>query len=104
MSPNPIVPAWIQAGAAVASFLVTALLAFLTWRYVRVTRQIADASKQQVDQALAFARRDQVAVARTLLEETKRIRSELGPVPPGGGLAPLPQPGAVPHVHPWVHP
>ncbi len=78
-------------------------LARLTARYVRSTDQIATSSKQQVEQALAFARRDQVAVARTLMEEVKRIRRGLGPHP-NGGVTPLPNADAVPLVHHWVHP
>ncbi len=45
---------------------------------------------------------DQAAVASTLLEETRRVRSELGPPPPKAGVVALPKSGTVPKVHPWV--
>ncbi len=98
------VPSWIQAGAAILSLIVTGVLARLTAKYVRLTEQIARASEQQVNQAIRLAKTNQISVARALLEESERIRSELGDAPDdalplmiGGGAL-------VPTVHAWMHP
>lgn len=114
-----LTPAGVQAGAAVASFLVTAVLALLTWRYVRFTREIADATRQQVLAVVAAGRSRQRAVAAALLKEVDRIRAELGPRPKDGelplvvasGTGGVPPDRAVirtdavaPQVHEWFRP
>ena len=83
-------PAWLQAIGGLGAFGVTAWLARLTLRYVRASEQIA-----------AGGRQSQVAIARALLEDLKRIRSGLGPVP--GETVPPPAEGlSIPRVHRWL--
>src|SRR5438876_1150760 len=97
-------PAWVQAGAAVLSFGVTFWLAKLTSRYVRTTKDIADSSKEQVQQAIELVRTNDVGTARALMEEVARIRSELGD-PPDEAIPPvLTASIVVPTVHPWMQP
>jgi hypothetical protein len=101
--PASIAPAWIQAVAAIVSLGVTWWLARLTARYVRTTEDIANTSRSQVEQALALARSNQIGAARALLEESRRIRSELGELPDQSIPPMVGGSGIVPTIHPWFH-
>jgi hypothetical protein len=83
---------WLQAIGGLGAFVATAWMALLTLRYVHAAEQTAAVSRQH-----------QVGVARTLLEDTKRIRLQLGPPAAAEGVPALPSPGGVPRVHTWVH-
>jgi hypothetical protein len=85
-------PAWLQAVGGLGAFATTVWLAWITLRYVRAA-----------EKAAAAGRESQVAIARTLLEDVKRIRGELGPRPEGETVPPLAD-IVVPRVHSWLHP
>jgi len=67
----------IQAFASIATLIVTATLAWLTGRYVRVTKRIADSALEQVEhfKLASHAARQQAALALDAL--SKRIRVPL---------------------------
>jgi hypothetical protein len=67
----------VQALAAVATLLVTATLAVLTGRYVRLTRRIADSALEQVEHLKITSRTTQQQAARALDALSKRIRVPL---------------------------
>jgi hypothetical protein len=87
-----ITPEWVVAVGGLGAFGATAWLAWLTLRSVLATERMA-----------AAGRENQVAIARALLEDVRRIRGELGPRPDGQNVPPL-QEMIVPRVHPWLHP
>jgi hypothetical protein len=94
---------WIQIAAPVLTLVVTAWLAYLTSRYVRVTERIARSAQQQLDDALKAGQERVHRLAATLLEETHRIRAELGQRPdPDGGYGQDLYGVTVPTVHPWI--
>lgn len=68
----------IQAIASVVGVLITGVLAYITWRYVKITREIAESSAEQVRQ---FKESTQVAkqqTARSLSSLALRTRTSLG--------------------------
>jgi len=67
----------VQALAAMATLLVTAALAVLTGRYVRLTRRIADSALEQVEHLKLTSRTAQQQAARALDALSKRIRVPL---------------------------
>jgi len=87
-----LTPQWLQAVGGLGAFGVTAWLAQLTQRYVDAAERMA-----------AAGRENQVAIARALLVDARRIRTELGPLPQSGTAAALPE-RTVTRVHPWLHP
>lgn len=99
-----VVPAWIQAIASLVTVGAMVWLARLTRRYVEATDVIARESQRQVEELLAAGGRNQRALAGTVREEVKRIRSELGPAP-GFEEFVVPHTGfVVPTVHRWLAP
>ena len=67
----------IQAVATVASVLATAALALITWRYVRLTRTLAEATQAQAE----FLREAVKARKRELLAVIKMLRILVGSLP-----------------------
>ena len=67
----------IQAVATVVSVLVTAALALITWRYVRLTRTLAEATQAQAE----FLRQAVKARKRELLAVVKMLRILVGHLP-----------------------
>lgn len=97
-------PSWIQAVAALVSLGVMVWLARLTAQYVRYTDHIAKATRDQVDAILGAAQQRRKSVVAALLEETSRVRGELGP-PPADDVQPIvPRGSMVPSIHPWMQP
>lgn len=68
----------IQALSGLAVLVVTGLLALLTWRYVRLTREIANASLEQIRLIRESARVDLQHNASALKALALRLRSGLG--------------------------
>lgn len=68
----------IQALSGVATLIVTGVLAWLTWRYVRVTRDIASSSLEQVRQIREASRAILQQSASALGSLALRLRTDLG--------------------------
>lgn len=67
----------VQALASVASLIVTVVLAVLTGKYVRLTRQIAQAALEQIQHIKLTSTTAQKQAARSLDALSKRIRLPL---------------------------
>jgi hypothetical protein len=67
----------VQAIASIATLIVTGVLAFLTAWYVRVTKQIADSSLEQLAHLKSESRSAQVQAARSLDALARRLRVPL---------------------------
>jgi hypothetical protein len=67
----------IQAIASIAGVIITAVLAGITWWYVRVTRDIAASSAEQVRQMRALALESQERSTRGIEALASRLRSTL---------------------------
>jgi hypothetical protein len=72
----------IQALASVAALIVTGVLAGLTWRYVRLTREIARLSLEQVQHIREAARVALRQSANALSALALRLRAGLGQLDP----------------------
>jgi hypothetical protein len=73
----------VQALASVATLVVTIVLACLTGWYVRVTKQIADSSLEQVEHIKSASRAAQLQAARSLDALSRRIRVPLASLASG---------------------
>lgn len=72
----------IQALSSAAGLVVTAVLAWLTWRYVRLTREIANSSLEQVKYIREVARVSLRQSASALESLALRLRVGLGNLNP----------------------
>jgi hypothetical protein len=68
----------IQAFASIAALIVAIVLAWLTYRYVRLTRDIATSSLEQVKYIREAAQIERVQNARALASLALRIRTSFG--------------------------
>lgn len=71
----------IQALGAVVSALATVALIVITWRYVALTRALAETATQQLDFQRASARAQREELRRELLACAKHLRSLLAHLP-----------------------
>jgi len=94
---------WLNENGIAVQAIATVVVVVVTIAYVVLTSRIAKAARDQANHLLEAARSNRRSVAAALLEEVRRIRSELGPRPDEDDIVAAVGGSVPPSVHPRFH-